>query len=100
MKKDYSIKQHRVRAGYSRGPQRGRLHLHNMVTLFLYGKPHCFKTRDDAIKWIQEAMASCDVGSSEFKGTATQSSTAFSRYADVWQQIQENPDQHTFRECT
>lgn len=89
MKKDYSIKAHRVRAGYSRGPQRGRLHLHNMVTLFLYGKPHCFKTRDDAIKWIQEAMTSCDVGSSEF-----------SRYADVWQQIQENPDQHTFRECT
>ena len=32
-------------------------------------------------------MASCDVGSSEF-----------SRYADVWQQIQENPDQHTFRD--
>lgn len=87
-RRDYTVKPHRVRPGHTRGPQRGRLHLHNMVTLFLYGKPHCFKTRDDAIKWIQEAMASCDVGSSEF-----------SRYADVWQQIQENPDQHTFRDC-
>lgn len=83
----WNMTTHRYKRPNARGPQRGRLHLHNMVTLFLYGKPHCFKTRDEAIAWIQEAMASCDVGSSEF-----------SRYADVWQQMQENPDQHTFRE--
>lgn len=88
MKKDYTIKPHRVRPGHTRGPQRGRLHLHNMVTLFLYGKPHCFNTRDAAVSWLQSAMGACDVGSSEF-----------SRYADVWQQIQDNPDQHTFRDC-
>ena len=88
-RKDYTIKLHRVRPGMARGPQRGRLHLHNMMTLFLYGKPYCFKTRDAAVSWLQSAMGACDVGSSEF-----------SRYADVWQQIQDNPDQHTFRERT
>ena len=87
-RKDYTVKPHRIRTGVTRGPQRGRLHLHNMVTLFLYGKPQCFKTRNDAVAWLMSAMSACDTGSSEF-----------SRYADVWQQMQADPDGHTFRDC-
>ena len=87
-RRDYTVKPHKVRPGHTRGPQRGRLHLHNMVTLFLYGSPHCFKTRNEAAAWLMSAMSACDTGSSEF-----------SRYADVLLQVQTNPDQHTFRDC-